>query len=380
MTMRDAPMASGANGLPLYTDVPTVKTRKNVPINSAASFCTVGRGGTTLVASVGASRGPGCGGAVWVVVESMTARFVVRFAAVATVTTRPHSRKSGPSAFLPPANAVVGARTSDAPAGRRLDARGGLRCAGRRTIIRWPATTTGPVFRSPGPTTPAVRSECSPSPQGRSGRRLGPDPAPPTPARTGGATRHGQRPTRAGGGTTTPGRPARAPPVAPPPRRGADRPDPAAAADLGHEHGPRRHPEPGQRDAALPHRRRGRGADRWPAPRRDRRRGGRGPGDLLLHPAGRRLLPRESEQRGGPGGVRRRRRGQLGGRPGGASHPGGPVARRHDRREPRGTARTRGAAGGFAPRPPARPPGPAPRRDPARCRAGGRPRLRRRRH
>jgi len=31
-------MASGANGLPLYTVAPTVKIRKNVPIGSTTSF------------------------------------------------------------------------------------------------------------------------------------------------------------------------------------------------------------------------------------------------------------------------------------------------------------------------------------------------------
>ncbi len=38
ITMSDAPMASGVSGLPLCTAMPTVKTRKNVPMNSTMYF------------------------------------------------------------------------------------------------------------------------------------------------------------------------------------------------------------------------------------------------------------------------------------------------------------------------------------------------------
>jgi hypothetical protein len=48
MTIRAAPMASGANALPLSTLVATVKTRKNVPMSSTAYFRPAAAGTTSV--------------------------------------------------------------------------------------------------------------------------------------------------------------------------------------------------------------------------------------------------------------------------------------------------------------------------------------------
>src|SRR3954470_15168396 len=73
-------------------------------------------------------------------------------------------------------------------------------------------------------------------------------------------------------------------PLPAPAHRGAHRAAGPATADSRHEYGRSWQVEPGQRDAPLPRRRRGRGDSRWPAPGAGHRGRGRRTADVFLHP------------------------------------------------------------------------------------------------